>query len=526
MIFAFLPAVKSIYDSFKNLFSQGISAYFIAGASVTVTLIYDFIVVFVRSGDVPPTFHFCTAVALIAAEISELIKLNAEIKGYEYYFSEYLYDGDLTEVEKIKYTLTKSEGRGSIAEKMYIGGLNDKTLIYAPQSVETTNGFFASSKKASKKNRATFSWIIASVVVATIFTIVSGIIYDKMWIASLAFVITFNLMLPILAVIFEWLPFGKLSSQSYSYGAAFASEGALEDIGKCNMLVFNDLHMFEKCDARSVNLAIYDSTSRAVLLSCLNAVYSEIGGPLQSAFANVNVKSLGKCKITCVARSGVGAVVGTSYSVLIGDEQFMSRYGIFFPKAALGREEDKIFTLCVAINNRATARIAVKYKINETFYSILQKLQEDKISCAVQTYDPMISAELIARVRPYKGAPVNIVHKSSVDYALEKHKHKTGALYSVMSDELPVLARGSRLNLAVALSNAKKLKGLRILLNICSGALISAGAIFALALVLSERLMSVDWIYVLIYWLVSAAVMVGLFIWRFPQKDRFIFNKK
>ena len=59
-----------------------------------------------------------------------------------------------------------------------------------------------------------------------------------------------------------------------------------EDIEKCDMLVFNDLHMFEPCDAKSVNLAIYDSTSRSVLLSCLNSVYSEIGGPLQSAFAS------------------------------------------------------------------------------------------------------------------------------------------------------------------------------------------------------------------------------------------------
>ena len=525
LIFAFLPAIKNIYESFKKLLVQGINAYFVAGVSGAITVLYDFIVVFVR-GDVPPTFHFCVALVLIMAELSELMKLSAEIKNYEYYFSEYLFEAEITEVETYKYTLARSEGRGSIAEKMYLGGLDAKTVVYAPQTLETTSGFFESSKKKSKKNKATFSWIIASAVVALIATIVSGIIYDNVWLAASAFLITFNFMMPIMAFVTEWLPFGMLSTQNYSYGAAFASEGALEGIEKCNMLVFNDLHMFEHCDAKNVNLAIYDSTSRAVLLSCLNSVYSEIGGPLQSAFASVNVKSLGKCKINRVARSGIEAVVGSSYSVLIGDEQFMSRYGISFPKAALGKEEDKIFTLCVAINNRATARIAVKYKINETFYSILQKLQEDKISCVVQTYDPMISAELVARVRPYKGAPVNIVHKNSADYALEKHSHKTGALYSVMSNELPVLARGSRLNLAVALSNAKKIRKLRTLLNICSGALISIGAIISLALVLSEKLMSVNWLFVFIYWIVSAAVMIGLFIWKFPQKDRFIFNKK
>jgi hypothetical protein len=227
-----------------------------------------------------------------------------------------------------------------------------------------------------------------------------------------------------------------------------------------------------------------------------------------------------------VARSGIEALVGKNYSILIGDEQFMSRYGIFFPTASLGKEEDKIFTLCVSINNRATARIAVKYRINETFYAIAQKLTEDNISCTVQTYDPMISAELVARVRTYKGAPINIVHKSAADLALEKHGHKAGALYSVMGEELSVLARGSRLNLAVALSNSKKLRVLRRLLNICSGALVSAGALTAMFLVLSEHLASVTWLVVLAYWIVSAAITVGLFIWKFPQKDRFIFRKK
>ncbi|MBO7302724.1 MAG: hypothetical protein J6U68_00890, partial [Clostridia bacterium] len=343
-----------------------------------------------------------------------------------------------------------------------------------------------------------------------------------------AFIITFELSMPITALIAEWLPFERLSSHNYAYGSAFASEGAIEKINKCDMLAFNDYHIFEKCEARSVNLAIYDSTSKALLLSCLNAVYSEIGGPLESAFSSLKVQQIGDCKINRVARSGVEAVVGTSYSVLVGDEQFMSRYGICFPKAALGKEEDKIFTLCVSINNRATARIAVKYKINQTFYSIAQKLSEDKISCVIQTYDPMINAELISRVSPTEedALPINVVHKSAGEHKLEKHKHKSGAIYSVKGEELSLLARGSRLNLAVALSNAKKISKLRLLLNICSGALVLSGVLIAMLLVLSNKLDTLNWWFVLLYWVIGGGIMAGLMIWKFPQKDRFIFNKK
>ena len=524
LIFAALPAIKLVCGSFKKIISNGIDAYIIAGISFILTVLYDFIAVF--SKEPLTTFHFCAAFVLVLAELSDLMKLNTEIKNYEYYFSEYLFDGEITEIEKYKFTLVKSNGRGSLAEKMYQGGLNEKTSVYLPQTVESANGFFEANKIRSKKNRATFGWIISSVAVAIILTVVSGIIYEKLWAAPMAFLLTFNLMMPIIAIIAEWLPFAKLSSQSYVYGAAFASEGAAESIDKGDIIIFNDMHIFEKCNSKSVNLAIYDSTSKATLLSCLNAVYAEIGGPLQPALSRLKTQSLGECSINRIAKSGVEAFVGSSYSVLIGNEQFMSRYGIYFPKAALNKEEDKIYTLCVSINNRATARIAVKYKINETFYSILQKLLEDNIYCAVQTYDPMINAELIARVRPYKGVPVNVVHKNSADYELEQHQKKAGALYAMSGEELAVMARGSRLNLAVALSNAKKLRKLRMLLNICSGVILCVGGLTALMLVLSEKLMTVNWFFVFIYWLISGAVMAGLMIWKFPQKDRFIFNKK
>ena len=525
LIFVALPAIKTVYESLKKIVSFGVDSYFLAGVSLVITVLYDFIVVFERN-EIPSTFHFCAALIVVFAELSELMKLTAEIRNYEYYFLEYIYDDDIDEVELYKYTLAKSEGKGSVAEKMYLGGLDERTEVYYPQRVDSTGGFFEASKLDAKRSKMMFGWIIASTMLAFIFTIVSGIIYEEIWVAASAFLITFNLTIPMISLVAEWLPFERLSSQNYAYGAAFASEGAMESLNKCDMLVFNDLHIFEKCDAKRVNLAIYDSTSKATLLSCLNSVYSEIGGPLESAFSSLKLQNLGKCKINRIAKNGVEGFVGSSYSVLIGNEQFMSRYGIFFPKAALGREEDKIFTLCVSINNRATARIAVKYKINETFYNILQKLLEDNIYCSVQTYDPMICAELVARVRPYRGAPVNIVHKNSADYALEKHNHKTGALYSVMGEELSVLARGSRLNLAVALSNAKKMSKLRKILNICAGALMGVGALIALMLVVSERLVRVDWTVVLIYWIASGAIFAGLVAWKFPQRDRFIFNKK
>ena len=525
MIFAAVPAFTRMYESCKKLLSFGIDVYFLASVSVIITFVYDLIVVF-ASSSIPPTFHFCAVMAVILAELSELMHIVTDMRNYEYYFSEYLFEDDGNDAEKKKYTLLKSEGRGSVAEKMYAGGLDSKNTVYFPRDIESTIGFFSASKRESKRGKRMLSTVVISAIVALMLTIVSGIIYEDLWIASATFMITFNLMLPIVVTVAEWLPFERLSAQNYNYGAAFASEVSAEQYGDCDMLVFKDMHLFEKCESRNVNLAIYDSTSKAVLLSCLNSLYSEIGGPLESAFASLKLSPLGKCKINRIARSGVEALVGSSYSILVGDEQFMSRYGIFFPAAALGKEEDKIYTLCVSINNRPTARIAVKYKINERFYELLQKLADDKIYCVIETYDPMISTELFVRVRTYKGAPVNIVHRNAAEHALDKQNKKETALVSAMSDELSLLARGSRLNLAAAVSNAKKMRLLRTLLNVTSGVLIAMGALLSVILVLTESIASFNEMFVLLYWLVGFLALAGLMIWKFPQKDRFLFNKR
>ncbi len=526
-----LPSAKRIIESFKNFFSNGIDAYTIAGIAACVTLLYDFIIIFAApDGTAVPTFHLCVAIVLVLAEVSTLLHLMSEIKNYEYYFSEFIYGTeDEDDVTNRKYTLQKSEGRGSVAEKLYAGGVSPKKVICGPQNVDSATGFFEANKNESRKNRLAFSMVIASAVFAFVFTIISAIVSSTFWVAMVAFMATFEFSLPIAAILAERLPFERLSASNYSYGAAFASEASLEKISDCDMFVFYDSHLFENCDAKSVNLAIYDSTPKTVLLSCLNSVYSEIGGPLQSALASIKTQSFGECKINRVAKSGVEASVGSNYSVIIGDEQFMSHYGITFPTAQLGKEEDKIYTLCVSINSRPTARIAVKYKLNDVFLNLVQQIAEDDILCVVETYDPMISTALISRLRTQTGFQINIVHKNAADLALEKYRAgKEGALFSAAGKGLPLIARGSRLNLAVATSNAKKIKRLRFVLNMLSYASVFVGVMISLILVLADKIKTFSGLElaVILYWLAAGAVFAGIMMWKFPQKDRFLFNKK
>ncbi|MBR0450314.1 MAG: hypothetical protein IIX30_05825, partial [Clostridia bacterium] len=158
MIFAAIPAFKRMYESCKKLLSFGIDVYFLASVSVIVTVVYDLIVVF-DSSSIPPTFHFCAVLAVILAELSELMHIVTDMRNYEYYFSEYLSEDDGNDVEKKKYTLLKSEGRGSVAEKMYVGGLDPANVVYSPREIDSTSGFFSASKRESKRGKRMLSTV-------------------------------------------------------------------------------------------------------------------------------------------------------------------------------------------------------------------------------------------------------------------------------------------------------------------------------------------------------------------------------
>ena len=104
----------------------------------------------------------------------------------------------------------------------------------------------------------------------------------------------------------------------YTSSYAFAGEYSVEQYSGCNVFVFKDMHLLKKCSPKSVNLAMYDATSSDVLLGCLDALYSKIGGPLAETFGSEGDEgSLGECQVRRIAKSGVEATVGTNYSVLL-----------------------------------------------------------------------------------------------------------------------------------------------------------------------------------------------------------------
>lgn len=523
-VFCALPVYKRIFDGAKKLFSRSANAYSMVAAFAVPLLIYDIIIIFAKDNQfIPTTFHFAFACLIVFALVQECQAISAEKRSFEFYFADALANEEGSEEQKY-FTLCKSEGKNSVAEKMYAGGSKSIRNLYFPIETDSTVGFISAVNNKSARADMPMVAIIPSFVVSLLVGAFAFIVSENIVVGLAGVLISLLLAMPIMTAITSWLPFERLSAKFENDGFAFASEGSIENYTDCNMVLFSDTLLFAKCSPSKVNLALYDATAKEVLLGCLSAVYDEIGGPMSETFAAAKNEKLGKCMIKRVAKSGIEAIVGSNYSVLVGSELFMSRYGIAFPNASLSNSEDGVFTLCVSINGRASARIAVRYAVNEMFLMFLHRLAEDGIECVVETFDPMITTELLKRLLPSEKTPISIVHLNAQDHSAKKDKGRDSIIFEASGGDLGVVAKHSKLNLHVALSAAKRMTKLRKAVNIFAIAFSGLGALIALAAAGFGWVEGFSQFYIILYWLLGAVAVFAITVRLLPSKDRYSYE--
>ncbi len=528
LVLCLIPSFKQLYVGIKKLFSKRPDVYSMICLLTVATVAYDIAIAAVEIGT-PHVFHFLLAFMTVVVIAGECVSITMQINTYRYFFGEVIdaaQNGDGEEIAKEKsFTLKRSSGKNSTAEKMYCGGLDPTLAVYYPLEVDSVAGYFNAINKKSRKSEAPLSMLLPSLIVSLIAGILVPVLPNidgSVWLCFGVTLTSLFLTLPIITVISGWLPFGLFNRQNIKEGFAFASEQSTEVYSDCSVFAFKDMHVFEKCSPKNVNLAVYDATGNDVLIGCLDALYSKIGGPLRDIFSMGDGGSnIGECRLRRIAKSGVEAQVGNNYAVLLGNEQFMSRYGISFPEVKFKNKGDEIFSVCVSINGRASARIIAKYNVNEMFEMLAYRLQEDGIYCVLETFDPMISSELLARLRDSSRPPVSVVHLGIDDHDSTRRTHDDGVMFDVDGGATGVIAKKSRLNLVVAASNAKRMRALRSRMNMLCYTLCGVGlAICCLSLIFNwaEGMNEFD---ILIYWLLSACSMLGVMFGTLPKPHRF-----
>ena len=126
-----LPAWKPLWKGLRDLFRMRTGTYTVAVFSVVVVILYDFASLYMANHRLPPAFHFAAAWNLVAATVADHLLLCREKRTFRVYSA-----------EGTAYTLLKSEGNGSIAEKMYRGGLPRTHAVRTLADVPFPNCYF------------------------------------------------------------------------------------------------------------------------------------------------------------------------------------------------------------------------------------------------------------------------------------------------------------------------------------------------------------------------------------------------
>ena len=503
LVFAGVVYYKQIWHGLKRAFSFSPNKYSIAAIIMSLTVIYDLIVVILlafTNDELPSMYNTIAIFSCALCILADLLSVSAEARSFGVYSS-----------EAKKYTLVKETEKSSIGSKMYSGGLDSEKSIYSARTVDFPNGFFKSLENKSE-NKLLTVLLMPALILGIIAAIVSASIGFDAYTASAAFMVCIYSILPVILIVSDIIPYWIACVRLSKRSCAFSGMGAIEKYEKCDIMVFNDLHVFKKCKTEDIGIVVYDNGVGYLTLGCLDAVYQKIGGPLSGMKMNLpDVFKFDNVIFKRISRHGIEAIVDKKHSIIIGDPSYMQRYGLVFPE---NEQKSDRLTLCVSLNGKVSAKLSVRYEIEPVFEMLAERLGKEGISCAVQTYDPLINGVMISRARVIGSSPISVVHGTVEDMrARDIKRYRNG--------EDAIISCASRLKLVEVEVWLKKLSSIKKLCNRISVAFSAFGLLTVILLISLGVVGYVDQNYIFIYLILELIALAIPMIKYLPHKKYF-----
>ncbi len=487
LIFMAAICYEKIFVGIKKLLSASLDLYSIISLSIIMTVLHSIIACFCANEIMPYLYNSVSAICLLTLSIFELLD-EKRIKNSIYELS-----------EKSVYTLRRSHGKNSCAEKMYMGGVDPDTNIYEP--AEISGGGFRESF-AKEKDRFDDLSVIYAIMPIAVFSIVmaviSTVIEQDFVIALNTAISIFLSALPLSAIISHFLPTYIAYRRLEKRGCFISGYISAREIGECDALVFSDSHLFRASNSKDTGIKIYNERRTRDLFVCLDAVYSAIGGPMEKVFSG-GAPSIERHRVNMIriTRSGIEAVIDGRTNIIVGSSSYLGRYGIMTDGA--DAKDKKGGILYVALDSVLCAKLSASYKTQPLFEALSTYLGDNGIRTIIQTYDPLISGRYVAKCRKRFEYPISVVHKNILDYNAPG-KSKTSAART------GIFAISSRLKLVELVVFCKRLNlitRINIAIRIAFYALL---ALLGIILTVNGAIENINMFWVLLYHGLAAAI--------------------
>ena len=491
LIFSVALGYEKMFDGLCKTITPEANFYSLLSVGAIVAFVNNLLSCFFANDATPKLYSFIIAAYIFALCIAE--KENAKR------IKESVGSIEMQEV----FSLKRSQGKNSCAEKMYSGGVNPDTSILEPVEIklDSIEAAFVREKAGGSKNFYN-SIVFSSVIPAVIFAIFMAVIVTALdfgFAASLnAFAFAFVSLAPLSAIISYYLPIFISHHRLRDRGCYITGYDGAYEMSDCDAVVFNDCHLFKPCSAKEAGIKLYCSESKTrELFVALAAVYSKIGGPMKDTFSSVLGDEPHNVNMIRITRNGFEAVVDGKVSLIVGGSDYLARYGIVTDRSD-SKDPGVIFA---ALNSVLSAKISIKYRTQPLFEELCAMLDANGTRCVIETYDPVISGRYVARCRELTESSVSVVHKNANDYNMPR-KDK------VSMGKLGAFATASRLKLVELVIFCKRLIGIRKIntaIHIASYVVVAAASILLAA---SGAIGRVNLLWALLYHLLLIAIYV------------------
>ena len=497
-------SLKKLLKGFKNIIFSHPDGYSVAAVSVVAVSIYDISLFFTKFDQLPITFHFLGSMSVLCAIIADHLALCREKKIFSVYSS----NGKA-------YTLLRDDKDGMIANKMYRGGMHTSQKVRVPSTVYFPTRYFHAVHEKHKINNIMLRGFFTPTLILSVLSGVLCMILDVDVSASLsAMWIIFLFSMPVAYILCDELLLYISTVKLHKRGCAMAGREAINKYGDTDVIVFGDTHLFAACDPDKVGVAFYDQKNALNILGALNAFYAKIGGPMSNIFNNVpHDAQYNDVTVLRAFKNGIEAIIDKKHLLIVGDVAFMQRYGLDFDEKVNKNASRSI--LCVSLDGKKSAKINVQYKIEPLFEVLIERMAENDIYCAIETYDPLINGSLVKKLRTLGRTPISIVHKTAKDMYRESKQRDS------RKEETGLLVKSSRLKLAEAMIWCKRLISIRKAVAVIS--IIGGGIAFgaALAFNLFGLMHWTNQYILLIYKAICVVIALMVGILKMPRKRYF-----
>ncbi len=499
---------KACWKGLKCAFTAAPTRDSFAILVAILTAVYDLTVMLILafSGDNVPNLYNALAIFLLFfCALADCLELGAKMKAFEVYSS-----------DTRKYTFVKQGATGTVSRKMYAGGLESDRAVYVTDDVTDDKSFYSELFKKNITDKK-FSFVMIPLLSLGMLSSLVAIIFGAdAYFSCAAFIVCVYLLLPTLFLLGDSsMVFVLAEHRLTAHGCALAGETAIEDYADMDIAVFDDLHMFKKCRTEDIGIVIYDAKVGYLALGCIDALYAKIGGPMSGMKMELpDVFRFDDVYIRRVARNGIEAMIDRRYSLVVGDTEFMQRYGLTFPPDEIDNGRS---TLCVSLDGKVTAKLSVKYTTEPAFEMLVERLASVGVACAVQTFDPLISSALAARSRTLGASPVSVVHKSAEDVKTVSNER--------LGHSNTLISATFRTRLAEAAVWLKKLAFFKRLCRNVGAGCCAVGVLTMILLLIFGGITYINQAVLFGYILLQAAAMCALYLTMLPNKHYFTVEK-